>query len=59
MRGSVRLLVGLHAVGAAGGEHLESDLHPAHRALERAQRGRDFARGLGIEDEDEIARHRE
>ena len=47
-----------HAIGAARGEHLQAHLHPPHGALELAEHGGDFARGLGVEDEDEIAGHR-
>jgi len=47
-----------HAVGTAGGEHFEADLDPADGALELAEGGGDGARGLGVEDENEIGGHR-
>ena len=46
------------AVGAAGGEHLETNFNPADGALELAQGGGDAARRLGVEDEDEFGGHR-
>ena len=48
---------GAHVVGTVGSEHLEADLHPAHRAAELAKEGRGgFARG-DIEGENQVAGH--
>ena len=41
-----------NAVGAARGEHLEADLHPANGSLQLPERRSHVARGLGVEDED-------
>ena len=40
-----------HAVGPAGGEHLEANLGPPDAAAETGQDRGDFARGRGVEDE--------
>lgn len=44
-------------VGAAGSIHFEANLDPADGALELAEGGSDVARGLGVEDEDQITGH--
>ena len=45
------------AVGPAGGEHLEADLHPGDGPGEALEGGSDFAGRRGVEDEDEFAGH--
>jgi len=44
-------------IGTASGEHLETDLGPADGAGETFQDGGDLARGLGVEDENQVASH--
>lgn len=44
-------------VRAASGEHLQSDFDPADGALELAESRRDVPGRLGVENEDQVARH--
>ena len=47
-----------HGVRAAGGEHFQPDLHPAHGSLQLAKGGGDFSRRGRVEYKDQFARHR-